>query len=450
MAPAEDASKKTMAQRRRDLIFIDRSKTLKLLESSEWGRAQIAATEHRLRPGMTRLESAEWSTSEQWKAALKAASYVTMPGIVRTTQGLEGMFLPREEVSASCESFPDGSGLVIVSDALSTLVWRLSVFNGAWRGNGGLRSRLNRRRKVRDAHRNPKLVADDHFVKAATAALRYSIQHIRTWVTSAAIGLHKENAGLRDGVFAAAFIHAHEIGHFMLGHGDKQNLTSSVINEFEADEFATRALMAQYGKLDPIAVGAGALIALCALQIWESAALIRDVREHPPLRDRWMAVAKLLGSSSEEAEAHTHAARMMSAEASDQGTIPAVNWDALRADPDYEIVHGLPYLLMIEGFDRTESMSEAECDELIREIAKASPRFIEGWETLKSQGWAEAYLRWKIPQDSLLDSAKSLTYLQVVRQIVSAPVWEDTSDVRRRTCALLAIHSRSRELKEAL
>jgi hypothetical protein len=437
-----------MAQRRRDLIYLDRSKTLKLIESSEWGKVQLAATEHRLRPGMTRLETAEWSLDRQWQMAVDAAAKVRMPGVIRGVAGLEVVFLPREEVAAACEAFPDESALVSVSDALSSLVWRLATFNAAWRGGSSLRARFGRRARVRAAAADPDTALQTSGVRAATAALRYTTQHIRVWGTSAAIGLRAEEAGLRDGMLAAAFVHAHEIGHYVLGHDLPSGTAKSPAErELEADEFALRALLGTYGAFDRVAVGAGAIVALTALQVWESAALLRDVRAHPPVPDRWQALAAILGESHLEAEGHTFAARAIAGVTASSGSLPVEYWDALRADNDYEIVHGLKYLLMIQGFDTSESLSTPARDEIIRTLAGASPLFLAGWETLKERGWMAAYDAWGLATDGLLDPNRPLSYWQVVNRIAAAPVWGDTSDVFRRTCALLSIHARPAELK---
>lgn len=439
---------KSMAQRRRDLVYLDRSKTLDLLQSHEWGRAQLAATEHRLRPGMSRLETADWAMDKQWQISLDAAATVRMPGIVRDMRGLEVVFLPREEVSASCESFADGSGLVTISDAMSSLVWRLATFNSAWRGGRSLLGRMGRRRKVREALSDPDRAMEAPGLQAATAALRYSAQHVRVWGTSAVIGLRKEQAGLRDGVLAATFVHAHEIGHFVLGHDlPSAKEKSPAEREFEADEFAMKALLGTFGSFDLVTVGSAAIIALCAIQVWETAALLRDVRVHPPLLERWQALAGLLGASSVESEGHTFAARVISSITASSGSIPTDFWDVLRADRDYEIVHGLPYLLMVQGFDMTESMTLERRHELIDTLASKSPAFVDGWRVFSSDGWAAGYEAWGINPAGLFDASRSLSYWQVVNRIAAAPVWGDTSDAFRRTCALLAIHARSDELR---
>lgn len=437
-----------MAQRRRDLIYLDRSKTLKLVESNEWGRAQMAATEHRIRPGMTRAQTADWAMDQQWEKALAAAATVQMPGVARTVDGLEVVFLPREEVAASCETFTDGSALVSISDALSTLLWRLATFNSEWRGGSSLRERLGRRRKVREALANPEQLMQAPQIQAATAALRYSSQHIRVWGTSAAVGLRKEEPGMRDGILAATFVHAHEIGHFVLGHDlpGARNRSPSAL-ELEADEFAVRALLNSFGAFDRVTVGAAAIVALCAMQVWESAALLRDIRAHPPLLERWHAIANLLGSASIESEGHTFAARVMSGATASPGSLPTGFWDALRADSGYEIVHGLPYLLMVQGFDMTESMTLERRDELVATLAVASPGFVEGWEVFRSRGWISGYHAWEIDPAGLLDANRPLSYWQVVNRIVASPTWGDTSDVFRRSCALLAIHARADELR---
>lgn len=437
-----------MAQRRRDLVYLDRSKTIKLLESSDWGRAHLTATEHQLRPGMTREQSANWAMEEQWRLALAASATVQMSGIERTLDGLEVVFLPREEVSASCEVFPDGSGLVSVSDALSTLVWRLATFNSKWRGGTGLRSRLGRRRKVRAALVSPEEVASTPEIQAAIAALRYSTQHIRVWGMSAAIGLRKESAGMRDGIFAGMFVHAHEIGHFILGHDlPAKSRRSPAALELEADEFAVKALLGHFGSVDRVMVGSAAIVALCAMQVWESAALVRDIRTHPPLLKRWQAIAQLLGPVSAEAEAHTFAARVMSATAATPGSIPPDFWDALRADAAYDIVHGLPYLLMVQGFDTSESLSMEERDDLINTLASASPMFVDGWKAFRDHGWHSGYDAWGIDPAGLLEYQKSLSYLQIINKVAASPAWGATEDVFRRTCALLAIPARLDDLR---
>lgn len=448
MLPDPAQPSKTLAQRRRDLIFLDRSKTMRLLEDSEWGSKQLAATGRRLPPEMTHETVTDWALNAQWEMAIKAASRTEMPGIVRTVQGLEVVFSPREEYAASCEAFSDGSGLISISDALSTAVWRLATLNGHWKGRGSSGSWLGRRERVRNALVNPRVEEERPAIRAAVAALRYTYQHLRVWGTSAVVGPRHEEARLRDGLLAAAFIHAHEIGHFVLGHDIAPALhKTSSEREFEADEFAIRSLLSQYGRFDRVSVGAGAIVALCAIQTWESAALIRDVRTHPTIQKRWQAVAEILGPSHIRSEAHTFATRVISATAASSGSLRSEFWDSLREASDYEIVHGLPYLGMIEGFDRTESMSIEQRAEIVDKFAASSPLFVEGWRALVSEGWKAACDAWQLDSSALLDMDRSLSYLEVVNRIVSAPVWGETKDVFRRTCALISIHARLNDLK---
>lgn len=436
-----------MARRRRDLVYLDRSKVLKSLQDSEWGRARLAETEPKIRPGMTRLEEVDWALDRMWQITVRAAATVQMPGIARTIEGLEVAFLPREEVAASCESFPDGSGLVLVSDALITLARRLAAFNSLWRGPSGLRSRLGRAHKVRVAQERPNEIAESPEVTAAVAALRYTTQHIRAWGLSAGLGLRKEECGFRDGALAPVFVLAHEIGHFVLGHGGEGDARSTAEREFEADEFALRAMLGRVVP-DRVGVGSAVIVALCAMQVWESAALLRDVRAHPPALDRWQAIADVLGAAATElSEGHTFAARVMSAGAAMPGSLSVRYWDSLRADDRFEIVHGLSYLKLHQGFDNTESQSLEQRDELISTLAEASPAFIEGWRTFLADGWEPSFDAWGIDPQALLDPGRAVSYWQVVSQIVAAPVWADTNDIGRRACALLAIHARAGELK---
>lgn len=418
-----------------------------MLEGSEWGRAYLASTDHMLRPGMTRLETADWALETHWSRVQEAARKYPAPGAVRSPSDALALFLPRDEVAASCDAFPDGTGLIVISDALNSLVMRLGAFNSLWRGGNSVMGRVGRRRVVGAAMRHPEKVIENATVQAAVAALRYQTQHIRVWGTSAAVGLRKDRPGLRDGAFAAAFIQAHELGHFVLGHvGGTPTLTAREA-EFAADKYALHVLLHAFGAFDRVAVATAALIALCALQIWESSALIRDVRVHPPLLERWAALAEELGDAAAQAEATTHGARTMTGVAAADGALPEEFWETLASHDQFEKVHAPEYFRLIRGFDLTASMTDARRDELIATLAADAPDFRRGWQLLLDRGWAAALHAWGIDGTSILDSREPLGYLYTVNAIAAADVWGPTRALHRQTCALLVIHARSASLR---
>ena len=196
--------------------------------------------------------------------------------------------------------FPDGSGLITVSDALFGMVYYLSEL-WAWSLSPGEQLQLP-----------PRLGGTIQFVRKeskpqsiyrarSAALLRYHhIQH-RTWGLSAKLRIsldeRYEQWAVALAIQAMQFILAHEIAHFTLGHDPEAQADQHISqqNETAADllglEFTERAWVktTRPAGLESIPgngdgrqlICLAALIAVMSLNVIENALFIRVSHKHP-------------------------------------------------------------------------------------------------------------------------------------------------------------------------
>jgi hypothetical protein len=176
--------------------------------------------------------------------------------------------VPDDETGASMSVYPDGSGLMLFSDSLLSV---LHYFAGLV---VSLRGRSN------DA------------TPIGSVAVRYHILHRRLFGLSAMLGVATPPGEEypRDSLaqLAIRFVLAHEAAHFCLGH-DARHGDPAI--EFEADELALQSVLAELEGEVPSTAGAMTLvsmrIALLATEMMERGTFIRAPTTHPPAANRW-------------------------------------------------------------------------------------------------------------------------------------------------------------------
>ena len=206
-----------------------------------------------------------------------------------------------DEVMAEMSPLSDGSGLVLISDALMSLCIHMSQVNALWLGSAtekrGLRGMVTLANAVRQATSSSRSLVGG-------ALLRYHLLHQRLYGLSAKLTPLLSESGLRISevvtMCALQFICAHEAAHFALGHStdpvgllSAENLPlieNSEELEFEADRMAANAMVLAHqgeGGLAAPIISAGAMLALEAIALMEHATFVRRVRTHPPADVRW-------------------------------------------------------------------------------------------------------------------------------------------------------------------
>jgi hypothetical protein len=193
-----------------------------------------------------------------------------------------------EEVSALSMPFTDGSGLVLLSSALVSLVTNLI----------DLAVIRKTRADVPDAD-------NDSGVDFVTAAIRYHLLQMRCFGLSAQV---PRRSDLHDLTFvdhcnmcAQAFIVGHESAHFVLGHTTKPFLSTSPVStltcaldsvdqEREADSLGLRvaeaSLEEKFGDEARLMSVVGAIVAITAIEIVEHGYLVQRAQSHPPVMER--------------------------------------------------------------------------------------------------------------------------------------------------------------------
>ncbi|KDN81197.1 hypothetical protein KCH_70080 [Kitasatospora cheerisanensis KCTC 2395] len=231
--------------------------------------------------------------------------------------GVVATFTLQDDASARLRPFADGSGLVMVSDAVLTAA---DVYAAAAAGSlarlaeGGVLRRLWR---AAGAHRRGAFARDPQVL---TGLLRYYHVHQRVYGLSGKLGVRVGGDGgqIRTllNVQAARFVFGHELAHHVLGHGravsgfspDERLPVCSAAQqqELDADLLAHRASVRalerdlasvpQLAELAGLIAVLGSLTAMLALHSTERALFVRCGNTHPPAGDR---AARLLARLSD-------------------------------------------------------------------------------------------------------------------------------------------------------
>jgi hypothetical protein len=199
---------------------------------------------------------------------LDAMSNMAGDGLQRSPDQIVIGSVPDDETGAAMTMYPDGSGAILLSDSLMSL---LNYFAGL---------SISLREKPAEA------------LPTAAVAIRYHVLHRRLFGLSALLGVITPPGQEypRDSLsqLSLRFVLAHEAAHFCLGH-DARRGDPTV--EFEADRLALESVAAELRSRLPDTAHAMALVsmrlALLTTELTEKALFVRLPATHPPADLRW-------------------------------------------------------------------------------------------------------------------------------------------------------------------
>lgn len=245
--------------------------------------------------------------------------------------------VPDEDAGARMAVHPDGSGSVLLSDSLISLIGYLAALTIGFADYQATEG-----------------------VEQIAVALRYYLLHRRVFGLSGMLGVVTP-PGSDDRRAALAnsglmFVLAHEAAHFCLRH---DNLRGQPGIELEADRlaFATVSLTLAQDIPDegPLLTSAGARIALLATALAESALFVHRPSTHPSAARRWQSLADGIDPAQRtRATAYTDALATAAGKAGDLLLrLPAEWWDAgLRSEIVAADMHDAEYYESIRSLDQ--------------------------------------------------------------------------------------------------
>jgi len=293
-----------------------------------------------------------------------------------------------DDVSAQIQSFDDGSGLVLVSDAVLSLANVYCVYAGQAMSRLGEGWPVKRLFHVFRAVAGGGMGEDPFFL---TGLLRYYNVNQRVYGLAAKLGRSDDRADndvvALITVQATLFVLGHEIAHHALGHTSAVSAFSpgehlpacsgDARRELDADLLAYRAAVrvfeTQAADQPELASGLGtqaatvnaamgALVAILVLHVTERALFVRRGNTHPPAADR---AARLLGGIDGKVQQFVQLflTKMLAAtEAASDFSVAATpfDWARFYADLRVETPQPRSYLDQIALFDRLQTTSRSE------------------------------------------------------------------------------------------
>jgi hypothetical protein len=233
-----------------------------------------------------------------WVIGVQVLGYLRRDADAALTQWLDRIeirTLRHGEPSASCETFSDGSQLIVVSRALqesvitmANVVVYLDIATavsgfGRWRKRGEL-TRAGVARVV--ALLRCLLIVQRTTGQAPPVPTRFDAERTMAAGRVAAAGM--------------MFIVAHELGHLLHGHGEASapqigSVTDPVQRELQVDFWAAGLLKEILDDDDARTESMqAAFVALRALHLTEAALTVRRSRTHPEAWARWATLEKVL------------------------------------------------------------------------------------------------------------------------------------------------------------
>jgi hypothetical protein len=243
--------------------------------------------------------------------------------------------VPDDETLASMMVYPDGSGAVVVSDSLVSLIDYFASLSICLEAQPA---------------ETPAL---------ATVAIRYHVLHRRLFGLAALLGVtmpagHEQP---RDALSSLAlrFVLAHEAAHFCLAHDEHRGDPTI---ELEADALALETLSAApSSEVDNGLATAlvGMKLAFLATELTEVALFVRRPVTHPPAADRWETATRGLDENLREGvELYTRAiTRAIQAAADPLFRLPETWWEQAFSSAVIDTdIHAPGYYESIRHFDR--------------------------------------------------------------------------------------------------
>jgi len=382
-----------MAARARSILLSERRRMMALLKSTEFGRQRLQEMPKFKPDSLSDVDledpGALQEITERALHQLLDGVLDVLPGVDRTT--IETVTVDTDTTSASTRSFPDGSHLIMVSDAMMTLVDLLGALLSTWSASKGRTRLTSAIRRTAQAGRSSQLAESDLLVLGGAATLRYYIVHQKLWASSAKVFPRSDTqVATVDpergfGAWALFYLLAHELGHITLRHSaptPAEDLETQRCNELAADDFAYQTCTKLFGggKDAGNITAIVATIAQSAIAISTDPLFVRSPETHPPFRARLDRIAR-----QNPKQMHTAAsgcwglAEMVSRGITVATPLPERYWTAMLERPEFDTrQHSEGYFKMIRGMDmvsgytptRTwnyiEAMTEDDAPESVR------------------------------------------------------------------------------------
>lgn len=355
-----------MAARARTVLLSERRRVMVRLNSSEFGRQRLEQMPA-LKPDTLKgvdLDSpnALLEINERALRGLIDGVLDVLPELDR--RRIESVTVESDTTSASTRSFSDGSHLVMVSDAMMTLVDLLGALLSAWTASKGRLRITSTMRRTWQARRSSEVAATDPLVLGGAASLRYTIVHQRLWAMSAKVlPQYDIRTALTDtergfGPWALFYILAHELGHIALGHTHPdapRDARTQSRNELAADDFAYPTCTRLFGGGDAAAniTGVVAIVAQSAIALSTDHLFVRSPETHPPVLTRLRRIAAQHPGPVEAAtSSYWGLTEMVSRGIDADSPLPEHYWAAMMDRPEFDTRHhSANYFTMIRGMD---------------------------------------------------------------------------------------------------
>jgi hypothetical protein len=369
-----------------------------------------------------------------------------------------------DEVMAEMSPLSDGSGLVLISDALMSLCIHMSQVNALWLGSAAEKRGLLGMVKLANAARKG---ASSSRSLVAGALLRSHLVHQRLYGLPAKLTPLLSESGLRISevvtMCALQFICAHEASHFALGHStdpvgllSAENLSlieNSEELEFESDRVAANAMVIAHqgegGRGAPI-ISAGVMLALEAIALMEHATFVRRVRTHPPASARWRRLEGVLPAGA-AGNLLFGMKQAITVGGDPEVPLPATAWNLMASSPEvFRENHDDDYLNAHRDIDVMLTWPVEKLIYGLSRVEPSGPILDEGLNEARKGDLASALHIWGVPThraERLLDRRYSLGFYTTVDALrhSEAIMQLSTSTSRRVVAASLAtILSRER------
>jgi hypothetical protein len=350
-----------------------------------------------------------------------------------------------EDVYAQMCPYPDGSGLVQVSDAILSLCTVYAAFTGDVFTAIASGSRPRRMWRTLRAARQGSLGGDPAVL---TGLLRYYNVNQRVYGLSARLEQRVTDeaegiAALISG-HAARFVIGHEVAHHVLNHDSAPSsfspgeylpaCSADQQRELDADLLAYRATV-RAGERDfadlpagprpPVNVFPmlGALTAMLAIHLTEQAHFVRRGATHPPAAAR---AARLLGQLDPRERqfidmfAHNLLAATRSSSTFDPSATP-FDWEWFAAAPSISSAQPPTYLHQIWVLDTLQCQAVSRLVEILEQVSQDSNPLVGTGAHLAAEGSVEQALRtWGVAPDTaahVCDRRTAVTFHAIVNDL---------------------------------
>jgi hypothetical protein len=420
------------AQRQRQKLLTDRARQVQKLAADVAPFPNLVA---RVRPVVDHVAD-EPDGYDLWDDYLRVPHVDPMVATLRTmgigdgSRDLDDLAFcawASDEATAETTTMPDGSGLVVISDAMLGVCIHLAMVNALWLDPLLGKSVLVQLARASKASREGK---GSRLSLIGGALVRYHLLHLRLHGLPAKLTPALSESGTRMAemicLYAIRFICAHEAAHYLLGHpNDPAGVMSadrlplirdSQELEYEADEVAAQAVVLagrRDGWPEPAIITAGVMLAICGLFLLERGTFARLVRTHPPVEARMRRVSRLLDTKNIDnlLLGMSHA---IDIGGDPSGPLPPAAWDLMScADEVIRDSHAEEYL---QTYGKLDSMLTRPTGALVGGLSGLDPTggdLAAGLEHACQRDIPQALRAWGVPprrQAELLERRRSLGF----------------------------------------